>query len=581
MFHRIEAHMPPRSAHILVALVAVAVLCLPTAHAQQADTTQLPEIAPREIEILGERQVALPSLERQPLTGFASPPSIPSVPADHVPYIAPYDQELEDLPESLPLPETMTTPLAPTAPPSGGFIQGGGGRYFSRFAEARLISPLTENELISLHGDYVGTEGFSPFAGDTVDTPSDVAEARIRFESRRDPVRIDANVHGSAQSYTLYGTLQNPDNADRTAYSVGTSLRIAGQGRVQAAAEARFDQTEYTSTLFGTNQRLALDYRQQQVGLDGSLTVPSPLRPHAEATYTQSWFGGNARDDQGYTLDGRATVSFFRSDSSSLEVGAAALALDAPTNPTSTTASSASATYILPYVTAEWQLSPSATLFARNWPGVREGSLDDLYATNPYAEHAPSVRPTVETTNAHAGLTVATGLVRFSVGGGYRYAPTYRFFEPPSVAGRNAGLFDVAYEAAQVIEGRGQLALQGVPGVHASIEVRVRDGSLQATNAVIPNFATVAGNAMLSVAFADGDGFVELRSHFDGPRYASRAQTTRLDSYFTLDLEASYALNPSLEILARAENVSHESPTRWQGYPRPPAQITTGLRLLW
>lgn len=573
--------MLPRTSFVLIVVVCVSLTGVENGRAQQADTTQLPEIAPREIEILGERQVALPSLERQPLTGFASPPSIPSVPADHVPYVAPYEQELEDLPESLPLPETMTTPLAPATPPTGGFIQGGGGRYFSRFAEARLVAPLTEKELVSLHGDYVGTEGFSPFAGDTVDTPSDVAEARVRFESRRDPVRIDAAVHGSAQSYTLYGTPRNPDDADRNAYSVGTSLRLAGQGRVEAAAEARFDQTEYTSSLFGANQRLALDYRQQQVGLDGTLTVPTDLRPHAEATYTQSWFGGNARNDQGYAVDGRATVSFFQSDSSSLEVGAAALAFDAPTNPTSTVASSTSATYILPYLTAEWQLSESATLFARNWPRARDLSLGHLYAENPYAEHAPSVRPTVETTNAHAGLTVATGLVRFSVGGGYRYAPTYRFFEPPSAAGLNAGLFDVAYDAAQIIEGHGQLALQGVQGVHASIGVRVQDGSLQTTDVDIPNFATVSGNAMLSVAFADGDGFVELQSHFEGPRYASRAQTTQLDSYFTLDLEASYALNPSLEILARAENVSYESPTRWQGYPRPPAEITTGIRLLW
>lgn len=575
------AHMLPRTSFVLIALVCVSLTGGEAARAQQADTTQLPEIAPREIEILGERQVALPSLERQPLTGFASPPSIPSVPADHVPYVAPYEQEIEDLPESLPLPETMAAPLVPTASPSSGFIQGGGGRYFSRFAEARLVAPLTDTELISLHGEYAGTEGFSPFGDDAIDTPSDVAEARVRFESRRDPVRIDAAAHGSAQDYSLYGTLRNPEEADRNAYSVGTSLRIAGQGTVEAAAEARFDQTEYTSNLFGSIQRFALDYRERQLGLDGTLTVPASLRPHAEVTYTRSWFGGNARDGQGYTVDGRGTVTFFQSDSSSLEVGVAALAFDAPTNPTSTTSTSTSDAYVVPYVVAEWQLTESTSLFARNWPQLREASLDRLYAQNPYAQHAPSVRPTVETTNAHAGLTVATGPVRFSVGAGYRYAPTYRFFEPTRAGGLNAGLFDVNYDAAQILEGHGQLALQGSRRVQASVEVRVRDGTLQSTDVDIPNFATVTGSALLSVSVADGDGFVELQSHFEGPRYPSRAQTTQLDSYFTLDLEASYALNPSLEILARAENISYESPTRWQGYARPPAQIMTGLRLLW
>ncbi|PSQ99939.1 MAG: hypothetical protein BRD51_01225, partial [Bacteroidetes bacterium SW_11_64_17] len=54
---------PPSLLALAILLVAV-----PTVYGQDPDTTQLPEIAPREIEIRGERQIDLPSLERQPLT---------------------------------------------------------------------------------------------------------------------------------------------------------------------------------------------------------------------------------------------------------------------------------------------------------------------------------------------------------------------------------------------------------------------------------------------------------------------------------------------------------------------------------
>ena len=119
---------------VLARTVLLVVLVVPLltggsqALAQQTDTTRLPELAPREIEIRGEREIDLPALERQPLTGFASPPRVPTVPADHQPYVGSYQQTLDDLPESLPIPETVTEPMRPAADPATGFLEGGSGR---------------------------------------------------------------------------------------------------------------------------------------------------------------------------------------------------------------------------------------------------------------------------------------------------------------------------------------------------------------------------------------------------------------------------------------------------------------------
>jgi hypothetical protein len=122
-------------------------------------------------------------------------------------------------------------------------------------------------------------------------------------------------------------------------------------------------------------------------------------------------------------------------------------------------------------------------------------------------------------------------------------------------------------------------------GVQASLGVSVRDGTLTSIDSLdsdIPNFAPVTADAMVAVSFLDGEGFVEAHGRFESPRDAGlRPQSPRVGSYFSVDLEGSYSLGPNTEIVARAENLSVEAPTEWAQYPRPPAQISVGLRLKW
>lgn len=555
---------------------------LPEAHGQEADTTELPEIAPREIEIRRQRQIALPSLERQPLTGFARPPRPPTVPPDRRPYVETYEQELDDLPESLPLPETIAEPLAPTSTSRQGFLEGGGGRYYNRFFEGRLQVPASSSENLLVHGTYTGTEGFTPLEGDSIDTPSDVATAQVRLESTRDPIQVSAELHGSAERYTLYGVTPASEQADREAYSVGTSAQLTSRGTVPARATVRYDRTQYTSHL-AMNAGNGVDFRQGKLGLSGSITAPVTLRPHLDASYSRSWLGGTPLDDSdtAFGFDGAGTLSVFRTDSSSVEVGARVLAFATPARPSEGATDRADATYVTPVANVEWRLAEGVTLHLRNQPRRVEASLHRLYEENPYAMHAPSLRPTLETTNAETGLALVSGLFRFVAAAGYRYAPTYQFFEPGGQGGFTDGVFGVHYESARILRGRGQIALQGIDGVQASVGVSLRDGSLGDEGTIIPNFAPVTADAMLTVSFSGGDGFFKVLSHYESPRYASRNEENRLDSYFTLDFEGSYSLSSSIELLVRAENLAFQDPTLWAGYPRPPSQISSGLRIRW
>ncbi|PSQ90973.1 MAG: hypothetical protein BRD30_03940, partial [Bacteroidetes bacterium QH_2_63_10] len=508
-------------------LLVATLLVAPCAQGQQPDTTQLPEIAPREIEIRGERQIALPSLERQPLTGFATPPQVPAVPADHEPYVGSYEQPLDDLPESLPVPETVSESMRPTAEPVRGVLEGGTGRYFRRFFEGRVGVPLSAAERLSLHGQYTGTES---------DPDDDVAEARLRLDSNQDAARSGAQVYGAAQRYALFGaTTDTTQSPNREGLSRGGSVDIQNKGAIAAGAGLRYDYAKYTSELGPNGDEVA--FTQQQVELGGSVTAPFSYRPHLDATYRRSWLGGDAPDETAFDLKAEGTLSFFRTDATSVEVGATVLAFDTPAQPASSTVGAASATFIAPSVRAEWRFAEDARLHLRNQPGLGDTSLDRLYTTNPYAQFAPSLRPTLETTNAEAGLTLTHGPVRIIAAAGYRYAPTYRVFDlAGSLQSDVDNLYRVGYDAARIVQGRGEVALQGIDGVQASLSVAVRDGILKSPDIDIPNFAAVTADAMLAVSFAGGDGFVEAHGHFEGPRDAGlESQDPRLDSYFSAD----------------------------------------------
>lgn len=564
--------MRPRCSYLPV-LVLVGLFVVPYAHGQPADTTQLPEIAPREIEIRGERQIALPSLERQPLTGFASPSEVPAVPSDHEPYVGSYEQPLDDLPESLPVPETVSEPMRPTAEPAQGFLEGGTGRYFRRFFEGRVGVPLSATERLSVHGTYTGTEA---------DLDDDVAEARLRLESNQDAVRIDAQAYGAAQRYALFGATPDTTQApDREGFSAGGSVGVQNRGRVAASTGLRYDYAQYTSELGPNGNEVA--FAQQQVELRGSVTVPFSYRPHLDATYQRAWLGGDAPEETAFDLKAEGTLSFFQTDATSVEVGATGLAFDTPAQPASPNVGSASATFIAPSLSAEWRFAEGARLHLRNQPRLGDTSLDRLYTTNPYAQRAPSLRPTLETTNAETGLTLTRGLVRVVAAAGYRYAPTYRVFDLTGSAQDNVNTrYRVRYETARILQGRGEVALQGIDGVQASLSLAVRDGTLKSPDIGIPNFASVTADAMFAVSFAGGDGFLKAHGHFEGPRDAGTGpEDPRLSSYFSADLEGSYALGPDLEIVAQAEHLSLDAPTLWAAYPHPPTQVSAGLRLRW
>ncbi len=583
--------MPSSLFYCLGIVIGLLLAPVPAQAQEQSDTTdqQLPEIAPREIEIRGELQVSFPSLERQPLSGFASPPKIPSVPSDRIPYVESYKQALEDLPESLPAPEAASQSVSQPAPADEGFLQIGGGRYISRFVEGRYFLELTDNQSFSFHGDYFGTNGFVPFPEDAPDleTPSDEFEGSVQFESRHDGLAVQADAHGQADRYTLYGrpsVVDSPDpNApERTGLSGGFGAQLRTFGSVESRLGAGFDRTAYATEL-SPSADSSQSFTENRLHLDGRLRLPIAGREtHADLTFDRSTYGGDVTGSSGFSVDGGVGLTAYTTDQLSFDAGVRIMSHSAPVTPDAPTPSTDGATHVLPSARVEFRPTPDLTLFAENQPTLTSNGLNGLYAENPYAEHAPSVRPTVYTTNAEAGVVTSLGPVRLQSRAGFRYAPTYRFFSTPvTPSGDLGGPMQVNYRSARIIRGGAQLALQGIEGVEASVDAFLRNGTLVGSDNDIPYFAPVVAHAMLSISFADQKGLVQTTGTIEGPRPIAPDSDREVNSYVAFDVEGSYRITSLLDAVVEVRNLSPGAPTRWARYARPPATVSAGFRIHW
>ena len=576
-----------------IAVVALSLLAgpalLPSAvQAQQPDTSRqkLPEIAPQEFEIRGELQLSFPSLERQPLRGFASPPTIPSVPADHTPFVESYKQDLEDLPESLPAPTAVTQSVAKTKDPRRGFIEAGGGRYASRFAEARYAVDLSPQQSLSVHADYDGTQGFSPYSGTASDleTPSDDVAGDVQFRSRHDGFSIQTRAFGSLTDYTLYGQPDLATVADTTAPSrTGTRLGVHGRlrtfGRIDSHLGIGYASTGYTTDPAGASSQ---DLSEGRLTLDGRLEVPiGDLSSYLDVALTRSSYGGDVSGSpSGFSVSGGAGTEVWTTDRLSVEAGVRVLSYSAPADP-GPTDDTDSGTYVMPEARATYALTPDITAFAENTPHLRADGLNGLYGENPYANAVPSVRPTVFTTDASTGVRVSAGPVRVTTDAGVRYAPSYRFFEAPTGPSASSQNLLVDYGSARILHGGAEVALQGIENVETALSVSLRDGTLVGPDEPIPHFSPVVADAMFSVSFLDDQALVQTTGTVESSRPAAVGTDRDIDPYVSFDLEGSYQVTPLIDVLLKIQNIGPSAPTKWARYVQPPAAIQAGVRIDW
>ena len=600
-------HMPLASTRDFIVFVAVvlgaALLVwsgVPTNALAQDDPEDptLPDISPREIEVRGDLEISLPSVERQPLTGFNPPPRIPMAPAEHVPFIGEYQQQELDLPrETLELPE-LTATLERPEPPLRGELGSGIGRYFSRFANARVWIPATTSESFMFSADYDGSNGHAPF--NDIDNPHDTFEGQLGFESQRDPHRVDLDVSGYFDSYSLYGATigdqRDPaDVPDLDGWHLSASAGFEWERNVAFSITSALSTTDYETT-GGADVLSDFNNQEQRFQIGGDLDVPiGTAEAQFDADFASSGVGDNTiLDGDVQSLTTGLRVGVYDSPDYTLSVGGRFLS--------SSTSDSADLTldkerrtdrYVLPTFLAQWFPRDGMRLHLRNRPQLEHAALSDRYQENPYLLPSVALRPSVTTTDLEAGFRFFAGAVELSVKGGYRYAPDHLFFTDIDDSTINnpvldnqatglSGLHAARYGSARVWHGAAEVTLPTTRGFTMTLGTNLRDGELSETGQDIPNFAPLTARASLSYSFNEQRGLVQLTARYESSRYTNVENTSELDAFFSADLEGSYELTPALGVVARIRNIGTDSTLeRWANHPEAPATVAAGLRVQW
>lgn len=549
----------PLLALVALPLAALSLAAFPAAAQTPARRDTLPPLAPRDVEIRGELRVSLPSIERQPITGFARPARPRRIDPARRPWTETYAQR--DLPAS-PLGRPVPPEIASldAGVPRRGAFEIGAGRYLARFGRIYLATPPTGATGFYGAVDYDGSDALI----DGARADYDAGRARLGLRTGNERVGVDVQADAFGREHRLYAF---DPSALRDGTGGGVTASIDGTPRDGLAfgVEARVRATRFGGEGDGAGEsaenRAGLAVRLAQDGAAG--------RPGFYAQAAGDVASTNGRDAS--FVDAGAGVA----------LGRGRLTLTAGPRVLLTTGSDGE-TLVSADVDVRFRPSDGVELFAANRPRVERNDVEALFDTNPYLVGRPDARAFAVPVRAEAGVKGTRGPAEGRVWAAYDRAPSMRYFEEAGAA--RGGLTDVAYGRIAETRAGADVRVLVLRGLHASAGGELRSPRFldaSAEDDAIPYRAEAAGFASVGYRLPRGRGFVQATLEADGVRYADRAAALRLDPVVDLDLYGSFALTSSLTLIARADNLISGANERWLGYREPGAVAMLGLSVRW
>lgn len=538
-------------------LAALCAFAVPAA-AQDTDP-RVPSLTPREFEIRGEVRVALPQIERQPLSGFGPPPRTYVVPADRVAITGAYDPDLDALP--------VVHIAAPAEPPSDLPIanrlraEGTYGSRAGRTGRLDLSAPVASGGLVAdIDYDGIGS----------VDDLDDLAFDRFR---------ADADVQtGGALQFTLGGSalvdrytmpavrdVQNLSSAPLRRLSRFTGR--VGVGRpgisplhlgVRYSADRLAPASDGADAVLGTAQSAGL------IEATASATIARRLLIDAGAGAV-GLDGGLSEDAQ--FAAGGAAVRFGFPSGATATVGARALGYTV-----SVRNGNGDATAIAPIVDLSVPLGNTLRLFASNDPRLVVRGLGDLAETNPFVIDRPVVAPDLLRLDSRIGAELDGGALRLRGFAHLVDAPTWLFFERDASDGR----FVEGYESIRIQGITGEASLITASGVSFDAGLTVRDGEIDGNGGDIPYFAPVVLRGGVQIPFSRGR--IALSALHETERPADRGNITQAPSITRLSADLHVNITRILSVVAEADRLAG-SVEEWPGYRLPGTTVRGGLRV--
>ena len=541
---------------VCAALVCAATALSPAALAQTPAPTPtpappsegLPSLTPRVFTSTGPTRVALPSIERQPLTGFGPPPRTYVVPAEREPVVEPFEPPVEALP-----PLAIAGPAEPTVRVRPGRSLRAEAAFGSLYTRSGRIDLQATGEAGVFFVD-ADLDGQSPSSEYVRADRLAVRAGGQSFAAGR--IRIEGVV--AADSYTLPGAATAER---RRRLAAGTTVGVSGVG--------------------GVPYDLRVGYTQSRLGLADGTDETNEGRVDAEARLglgrnrvrldaaggvagTGAAFGAGL-GDVAYASGGLA-VAFERTSGGRLVVGARGLLVRA------TDAGGTDTQYVGPVVDVRVPLSPTSALFVVNAPRLEVRSLAALAALNPYVAAGAVVAPDVFPVDAQGGVEIGEGATRVRFYGLATYSPSRIIF-----ARGGGGLFTEDYVGATTAGLGADLALGSADRVSVSAGVEVRAARVRG-GGDLPFYAPLVGRAGLQAPFAGGRGRIGLHALVESARPDGQTGDTTAPAFGLVGLDARFDVGGPLALVARAERLVG-AVERWPGFPEAPFTAVLGLRL--
>jgi len=581
-----------RVAALLVVFTCLFTLAVP-ASAQDNQTTQvLPDIAPRVVEIRGNLELSLPSLQRQPLVGFNPPPRVAPIPPDRHPYVEEYKQESIDLPPS-PLEAPQPPPVASLigGTPLRGSLEAAGGRYLSRSVRFRSEWSATDAAAIYSRLDYEGAQGHEPDGVlDEVTASSDALDALVGLQTMNRWVTVGFELDGFMNAYRLfgaqpasgYGELRD-DPPYRDGRGGGARLWMVTQAATGSDIDlsVRYGVASYeTDALRSESTASDEPFLRSETALevDGGLIAQlSDLQDVlGDVHFTGLGFDDETVGSNVRILDAAGGLKV--GSGQRFQVSGLARIM------TFAAGDSASGFYASPDFLVSYSPANELRVYLQNDPRAEHRSTASMYRESPFLLDEPAVQPTIYTVDARAGTRIQAGVFEADLHAGLSRAPNFRYFERAAAAeshGFARGLVAADYEDAEIRYAGGDLSVVLPAGLVVSAGMTVRDGMLTDEEEEIPYFGSVLARGSLSYSFLDGRGFVRTTSTFESSREVDTEGSRRLGDYFDLDVDASYGLTESLAALLRLRNLSDGYLERWEYHEQSPFIVSVGFRAQW
>lgn len=587
-----------RVAALLIALLLVPLVSVP-AQAQDDPQTQqvLPDIAPRVVEIRGNLELSLPSLQRQPLVGFNPPPRVAPIPPDRRPFVEDYKQESIDLPPS-PLTPPEPPPVASLigGDPLNGSLEAAGGFYLTRSLDFHSEWAMTDAASVYSRLDYAGSKGHKADLGleDDVNASFDGLDALVGIQNVSSWAAFGFELGGFVNRYRMFGALpaagyaalrDKPPTRDGRGGDAELWIRTQATAGVDLDLSIRYGVASYETDALSDTEIAdpivdATDFARDEASIAIDSRLDLPLRGGnnllADARFTGLGFDGSTVGNDVNMLDAGGGMQFDLGRS--LQVTALARIM------TYSEGDSSSAFYVTPDLRMDMYPTQGLRLYLLNDARAEHRSTTSMYRVSPYLVDHPLVQPTVYTVDARGGARLQAGVFEADIHAGYSRAPNYRYFERADneeAHGYRRGMVAARYDNAAITYVGGDLSINFPAGLQVSGGLTWRDGMLTDGDVDIPYFGSLLARSGLSFSFLERRAFIEAVMTYESAREVDRVGSRRVGDYFDLDIDASYRLTDVLGVLVRLQNFSSGYLERWEYHDGTPFVVSAGIRAQW